>query len=142
MSILITLIFNREQARNGEYQMILEIMFKKAEICNSYITPGNDYRFPKEDEVAVSAIISAITTAYQITGIKKNIRLFTFGKDRQLLLDTFYLMLHTSIRQYIYRQNTIQGNNKGTQAIINDQIQNIQINFKAQIDKYDENKFH
>jgi hypothetical protein len=133
---LIALIFNREQARNEEYQMILEIMFKKAEICNSYITLDKNYRFPKEDEASVSAIISVIITAYQITNIQKNIRLLTFGKDRQRLLDTFYLMLHTSIRQYINPENNDCRSNEGLQAMINRQIDDIQKNFKAQIRKY------
>lgn len=74
----------------------------KAKECNKYII-SVDQRFPLETHSA-SAIISSILYASHILDLQFNTyNVFLWKSKQQGFKDVFYLELHTSISEYVHR---------------------------------------
>lgn len=78
----------------------------KAKECNNNLMADNMSKIPTEND-KISGIISSIITAeeilnYNVYKVRKNI---LWKINDQILIDQFYLQLHTTIREFLMKEN-------------------------------------
>ncbi|MBB6109801.1 hypothetical protein SAMN05421821_105219 [Mucilaginibacter lappiensis] len=95
----------------------------KAKECNKYII-DDDQKFPLQTHYA-SAIISSILYATHILDLQfKTYNVFLWRSKKQGFKDIFYLELHTSISDYVHRnQLELIPDDPTLRPIINRQLQ-------------------
>lgn len=146
VSLLIAIIAFFVAFSSVRFQIVTLInsqLADRAKMCNEQLTDSNKSYIPKEND-KVSGILSSIITAEEILNSYLSSKNFFLWKiDSQIIIDHFYLQLHTTVRLFVEKEKLTEKdvNNENQLIIFNQQLDRVKIFLQNSIHKSQMNKY-